>query len=163
MTHIPPVPDAPIPLAPSIPPAPAWTAAQKRALRGFSADQIKEARKTLTALATSCPDYRTRKEAAEYIDKAARADDEQFFNGDAEALAALASLPLEGQSSAALQLFAKQMISRADLDTILKAVTADQTAKLADLEKARVALERENKDLVHQLSGGGKRIDGVAE
>ncbi len=144
------------------PPPPPLPAAIRRALRGFSAIQVSEARKTLAQLAQSCPDYRTRKEAAEYIDKAARADDELFFSGDSEALEQLAALPIERQSGAALQLFAKQAITRADLDMILKSVASDQTAKLADMEMARIALERENKDLVHQLQHG-KRIDGTAE
>ncbi len=142
----------------ALPPPPPIPLALKRAMRGFSYDQVQEARKTLVSLAKSCTDYRTRKEAAEYIDKVARAEDEQFFKGDEEALAALALLPLDQQSAAALQLFAKQSITRTDLDMILKAVAADQTAKIADLEMARLHLERENKDLAHLLQGG-KRID----
>ncbi|TBF08924.1 hypothetical protein [Rhizobium ruizarguesonis] len=119
---------------------------------------MQEARKTLTALATSCPDYRTRKEAAEYIDKASRAEEDQFFKGDEQALEQLAMLPIEQQATAALQLFAKQAITRADLDMILKTVAADQSAKIADLELARLHLERENKNLAHMLQTG-KRID----
>lgn len=140
------------------PPPPPLPASVKRALRGFTADQVKDARATLTTLAKSCTDYRTRKEAAEYIDKVARAEDEQFFKGDEQALEQLALLPLEQQAAAALQLFAKQAITRADLDMILKTVAADQSAKIADLELARLHLERENKDLAHLLQTG-KRID----
>ncbi|OHV21433.1 hypothetical protein BBJ66_31215 [Rhizobium sp. RSm-3] len=135
-------------------------ASVKRALRGFSPTQVQEARKTLVSLAQSCTDYRTRKEAAEYIDKAARADDDQFFKGDEQALEQLALLPLEEQAAAALQLFAKQSITRTDLDMILKTVAADQSAKIADLELARSLLERENKDLAHLLQTG-KRIDAL--
>jgi hypothetical protein len=144
----------------SIPPPPPLPASVRRALRGFTADQVSAARKTLTTLAQSCPDYRTRKEAAEYIDKAARADEAEYFSGDGDALKTLAEMPLEQQASAAMQLFAQQAITRSDLDMILKTVAADQAAKIADLETARIQLERENKDLAHQLQHG-KRIDAV--
>ncbi|MGV1985179.1 hypothetical protein ACQZ5N_01045 [Agrobacterium sp. 22-221-1] len=114
----------------------------------------------MTTLAKSCPDYRTRKEAAEYIDKAARVDDAELFSGDPDALKQLAELPLEQQTAAGMQLYAQQLITRPDLDMVLKAVAADQSAKLLDMERARIALERENKDLVHQLQHG-RRIDGA--
>ncbi|MBY5338207.1 hypothetical protein HFO99_30600 [Rhizobium leguminosarum] len=143
------------------PPPPPLPASVKRALRGFSATQVQEARKTLVSLAQNCTDFRTRKEAAEYIDKAARAEEDQFFKGDEQALEQLAMLPIEQQATAALQLFAKQAITRADLDMILKTVAADQSAKIADLELARLHLERENKDLAHLLQTG-KRIDASA-
>lgn len=144
----------------SIHPPPPLPASVRRALRGFSSDQVSAARKTLAALAQSCPDYRTRKEAAEYIDKTSREDEAQYFGGDGDALKTLAEMPIDKQASAAMQLFAQQAITRTDLDMILKTVAADQAAKIADLETARIQLERENKDLTHQLHNG-KRIDAV--
>ncbi len=146
----------------TLPPPPPLPASVKRALRGFSADQVQEARKTLASLAQNCTDYRTRKEAAEYIDKTARADEDQFFKGDEQALEQLASVFVEQLSGlgVALHLFAKQAISRADLDMIMKTVAADQSTKIADLELARAFLERENKHLAHMLETG-KRIDAA--
>ena len=144
----------------TVPPAPPpLPASVRKALRGFTQEQVEQARETLAGLARGCPDPEIRKEAAEYIEKAARADADRYFDGEPDALVALASLPLEQQTSAAMQLFAQGKIARVDLDTILKSVQADQTTRIAQLEKDKQLLERENKDYAARLEG--KNIDGT--
>jgi hypothetical protein len=77
----------------------------------------------------------------------------EFFDGDPDAFVALAALPMEQRATGAMQLFGRRQISRLDLETVLSTVRADQTARIAELERDVKRLENENKDLHAQLMG----------
>ena len=117
----------------------------------FTLEHVEKARNEIVKLATTCVDTKIRLECARYITETVKADDKDYFAGEAAALVQLATMPKSEQPRAALQLFANQQCSRSDLDTISKLLAADQSEVIEMLRAQNTRLE---KGLVERRSNG---------
>ena len=86
--------------------------------KGFTLEHVEKARDMIVQISQTCPDARVRLECARYITEAVKTDNADYFAGNPDALVQLAAMPKADQGRAALQLFANQQCSRADLETI---------------------------------------------
>jgi len=105
-------------------------------------EDVEKARGEIVRLSTTCVDPKIRVECARYVMETVKADDANYFGGLPEALVQLASMPKAEQSRAALQLFANQQCSRADLDAISKILAADQSEIIEMLRAQNSRLEK---------------------
>lgn len=119
----------------------------------YTRDSLENALSTLQAILNDPKASNAQVRACELVIQWAAGKPGDFFEGDEEAFTALSLLPMGEKAQAAMQLFGQRRISRTDLDTVLAAVRADQTQRIADLERDIRHLENENKDLTARLQG----------
>lgn len=114
---------------------------------------LPKAMQMLEQIATACADPKLRLDACKYLtelgetarkEKAKR--DEQYYGGNALILEALTAMPQGEQRSAALQMFARQQMSRNDLEAVLKLIDTQAQDRIS-------ALIAENEQLVKVIEG----------
>lgn len=123
----------------------------------FTSDAVEDAKKMVLYLAKSSDDDKVRRDAAQFIVEASQKAAEASYGGVQGALDELAGLPVELQRSALLMLYGRNMITKSDLDVILKIIAAAEQAKLEALMVQNAMLETE----VIKLSELAKKGSGA--